>query len=123
MYDTVPTVLPGSVSSASAVRVACSPAVAADRCRRLCEPEIKNLRSTRGEKNIRGLDIAMHDALAVRGFQGIGHGARDVSEGQDLQRAASEPLLEGLAFEQLHRDERWIGADIVDRADIGMVER
>ena len=42
---------------------------------------------------------------------------------RDLHRAASEPLLECLAFEQLHRDERWIGADIVDGADVGVVER
>ena len=65
----------------------------------------------------------MHDAGAVRGIQGIGKGARDVHEGRDLHRAASEPMLECLAFEQLHRDERWIGADIVDGADIGVVER
>src|SRR5471032_2285811 len=65
----------------------------------------------------------MHDALAVRGIEGIGHGECDVNEDRDLHRAASEPLLERLAFEQLHRDERWIGADIVDGADIRVVER
>ena len=65
----------------------------------------------------------MHDALAVRGIQGIGNGECDVNEDRDLHQAASEPLLECLAFEQLHRDERWIGADIVDGADIGVVER
>jgi hypothetical protein len=57
------------------------------------------------------------------GIQGIGHGECDVNEDRDLHQAASEPLLECLAFEQLHRDERWIGADIVDGADIGVVER
>ena len=65
----------------------------------------------------------MHDALAVRGIQGIGHGEGDVHEDRDLYRAASEPMLERLAFEQLHRDERRIGADIVDGADIGVIER
>ena len=65
----------------------------------------------------------MHDALAVRGIQGIGNGECDVNEDRDLYQATSEPLLECLAFEQLHRDERWIGADIVDGADIGVVER
>ena len=65
----------------------------------------------------------MHDALAVRGIQGIGDGAGDVHEDRDLDQAASEPLLECLAVEQFHRDERWIGADVVDRADIGVIER
>ena len=65
----------------------------------------------------------MHDALGVRGFQGIGHGAADVHEGRDIQWAASQSLLERLAFEQLHRDERRIGADIVDGADIRVIER
>ena len=65
----------------------------------------------------------MHDALAVRGIQGIGDGEGDVDEDRDLHRAAREPLLERLAFEQLHRDERRIGADIVDGADVRVVER
>ena len=91
------------------------------RCLR--EPEIENLRPARGEEDVRRLDVAMHDALAVRGIQGIGHGEGDVDEDRDVHRAASEPLLERLALEQLHRDERRIGADIVDGADIGVVER
>ena len=65
----------------------------------------------------------MHDALAVRGIQGIGHGEGDVDEDRHLHQAASEPLLERLAFEQLHRHERRIRADIVDGADVGVVER
>ena len=65
----------------------------------------------------------MHDALAVRCFQGIGKGDGDVNDDRNLHRAAPEPLLNGFSFEQLHRDEWWIRADIVDRADIGMIER
>ena len=38
----------------------------------------------------------MHDALAVRGIQRIGHGECDVHEHRDLDRAAPEPLLEFL---------------------------
>jgi hypothetical protein len=47
---------------------------------------------------------------------GISSTARDVT-------IAIEPLLERLTFEQLHRDERRIGADVVDGADVGVVER
>ena len=51
------------------------------------------------------------------------HGQGDVDEGGDGQRAAREGLLKRLAFEQFHRDERWIGPDVVDGTDVGMIER
>ena len=35
-------------------------------------------------------------------------------EGRTLTEPHGHPLLESLAFEQFHRDERWIGADIGD---------
>ena len=89
----------------------------------LREPEIENLRAARSEVDVRRFDVAMHDALAVRGLQGVGNGECDVNEDRHLDQAASESLLECLAFEQFHRDERWIDADIVDGADIGVVER
>ena len=43
----------------------------------------------------------------------------------DLQRLTSDPVPEGLTFEQFHRDERPILnlIDFVDRADIRMVQR
>ena len=43
-----------------------------ERQRRLCQPEIQNLRPARREKNVGGLDVAMDDALAVRGIEGVG---------------------------------------------------
>jgi hypothetical protein len=65
----------------------------------------------------------MHDALAVRSIQGVGNGEGDVHDHRNVQPAALEALLERLALEQLHRDERRRRPDIVDGADIGMVER
>ena len=91
--------------------------------RRLREPEIQNLRPSHRQEYVRGLDVTMHDALTMRSIQGIGHGEGEVHERRDVYRAAREPLLECLAFEQFHRDERRIGADIVDGADVGVVER
>ena len=59
----------------------------------------------------------------VRGVEGIGDREGDVDEDRHVHRPAREPLLERLAFEQFHRDERRIGADVVDRADVRVVER
>jgi len=87
------------------------------------QPEVEHLRAARREEDVRRLDVAMHDALAVCGVQGVGNSECDVNDDGHIHRAASESRLEGLAFEQLHRDEWRIGADIVDRADIGVVER
>ncbi len=107
MYDTVPTVLPGSVSKASAARVALVGGVDPRRSgRRLREPEVEDLRSVRSQEQIRRFDVAMHDALAVRGVQRIGHRECDVDEDRNLHLTARESLLECLAFEQLHGDER-----------------
>src|SRR6185295_15680764 len=70
MYDTVPSVWPGLVNSASAERVASSGTPLADGPDvAFGEPEIENLRAARREEDVRRLDVAMHDALAVRGIQ------------------------------------------------------
>src|SRR5262245_37371386 len=122
MYATVPTMLPGSVNNGLAIVVSIDGSIH-QRVHGLGETEIENLRTARSEKNVCRFDVAMHDALGVRGVQGIGDGERDVDEGGGLERPAPEPLLERLAFEQLHRDERRIGTDVVARAAVRMVER
>ena len=67
----------------------------------------------------------MNDAFRVRGVQGI----RDL-DGQreqqlSVQRATRDPVLQGYAIEVLHCDEclTILLANVVDRADVGMVER
>ncbi len=64
----------------------------------------------------------MDYALSVRSVEGIGHGEGEVDEQGDVRPSASEPLLKGLTLEQFHGDERRVLADIVDGADIGVVE-
>ena len=65
----------------------------------------------------------MHDALGVRRIKGIGDGEGDVDEDRHVHRTARELLLECFAFEQFHRNERRIGADVVDGANVRVVER
>ena len=47
-----------------------------------------------------------------------------VQEDLGLERLAADEVLEGLAFEQLHDDEvlALVLADVVDRADVGVVQ-
>ena len=123
MYETVPTVVPASVSSASVVRVACSAPIAAGAGGVLASPKSRIFGPRAVRKMFAGLMSRCTMPLLCAASRASATAQRDVNEGRDLQRAASEPLLERLAFEQLHRDERRIGADIVDGADIGMVER
>ena len=65
----------------------------------------------------------MNDALAVRRIHGVGHREGEIDERRGGHGAARQSLLQRLAFEQFHRDERRIAADVVDGADVGMVER
>src|ERR1700693_346261 len=60
----------------------------------------------------------------MSGREGIGDFNANFENGINLDRAAVDAMLQGLAFEQLHDDERSIivFADIVNGADIGMVQ-
>ncbi len=79
-----------------------------------------------GEQDVRGLDVAVHDAARMRIGERVGHlhaERQDALIGHAALRL--EHLVERPAGDQLHRD---IGdaiglADVVDRRDIGMAER
>ena len=67
-------------------------------------------------KNVAGLEVAVHDAFAVRGGHAIG----------DLEGVLHHLVHRGgsfrrPAFDILHHQLVW--ADVVQRADVGMVER
>ena len=98
MYATVPTVLPGSVSSArrrASLQVDAPSPAAADG---FGEAEVEDLRPARGEENVRRLDVAMDDARAVRGIERVGQRDRDVDERAHVERSARQPLLQRLAL-------------------------
>ena len=60
----------------------------------------------------------------VRLGQAAGDLAREVEQLLDGEASRLEPVLEGLALDQLHRDEAraLVLADLVDRGDVRMVE-
>jgi hypothetical protein len=123
MYATVPTVFPGSVRRASAVSVGSCDAPAAGDGSRLGEAEVEDLRAMSGQEDVCRLEIAVNDASSVRGVQRVCEGDPHLDQVGQRQCASGQALLQGLALEQLHCDTRRIGPDIVDGADVGMVQR
>ena len=94
--------------------------------RHLGQPKVENLGgSARGHKNVRRLDVAMHDALGVRGIQRFGHVNADREQRLHLQRPVADEMFQGLAFQVLHDNEGLVALfpDVVNSADVGMIER
>ena len=73
------------------------------------QPEVEQLQPGRGEEDVRRLEIAMHDALAVQDRQGVEHDGGSAHRIVGRHRAAGQPVGERLAFDELHRD---IGAPV-----------
>ena len=67
----------------------------------------------------------MHDAGAVRRIEAVGDPDRDVHDLGHRQPVVQQVGVERLALEQLHGDERLavLFADLVNRADVRMIER
>src|SRR6266436_6802528 len=92
----------------------------------LRQTEIENLRLTSiRDEDVRGLDVPMDDALRMCRVESVGNLDAQIEHRFDLQRLASDPVPECLAFQQLHGDEGSpIGLiNLVDRADVRVVQR
>ena len=68
----MPTVTPASVSSASPAACRLDHETAATELAATCEPEVEELRPAWREEDVGRLDVAMDDALAVRGVERVG---------------------------------------------------
>ena len=93
---------------------------------KLGDPEVQHLGVTAvGHEEVGGFDVAVDDAFTVRGAQRIRDLGADRQDTIHRHRPAANFVLERRALEQLHRDERLavVLADVVNRADVGMVER
>jgi hypothetical protein len=66
----------------------------------------------------------MDDPFRVGGIEGVGDLDREIEELGRRQGLAGDAVLEGLAFQQLHGDEGLtvVSVDVVDGADVGMVQ-
>ena len=58
-----------------------------------------------GEEDVGGLDVAVNDALRMRGDQGLGHLNRDVENLIAIHGLSMDQLLQALALQLLHHDE------------------
>ncbi len=67
----------------------------------------------------------MDDSLAVRGVEGVCNFDRQSEQAFELHRLAVDQVFQGLAAETLHHDEQisLVLADLVDGADVGVVQR
>ena len=89
----------------------------------LGQTKIENLGSAAGQKDVGRLDVAMQDPATVRRVEGIGDAQANLDHLGHVERAARQPLLQRLAVQQFHREKRRVRANVVNRADVGMVQR
>ena len=87
----------------------------------LRQTEVENLDAVLGDDDVAGLQVAMDHALGVRGGQRIDDLHRITQGLIERQRTSFDDLRERLALDVLHH--QVIRADIVQRADVGMIER
>ena len=77
------------------------------------------------EEEVLGLDVAVDDALVVRGGQALRHARRVLGGLAHADRPLAQPRAHRLALEQLRHHEEPIAllAGVVDRDDVGVRER
>src|SRR5271167_387937 len=89
-------------------------------------PPISSSRSvaTLRDEDIGGLDVAVNDPFRVRCVKSIRHFYRDLKQAIHFHRLARNQVLQCCAIEILHDDECLpvLLADIVNRADVGMIQ-
>ncbi len=90
-----------------------------------CEPEVEEFRIALHQHHVGRLQIAMHDACAVRGVERGRHLYGVVQCLGNQQRTALQPRRQRLAFEMLHHQivHALLVTDVEERADVGMRER
>ena len=80
--------------------------------------------SALGDKDIRWFDVAMDNAAGVSRVECVGNLDTQFQQLFNLERAALDLVFEGCTVQILHRDESLplLLADVIDGADIGMVQ-
>ena len=77
-----------------------------------------------GDEDIRGLDVAVDDASAWAASRASAISMPSASSRLEFHRTAGDHVLEGDAVEELHDEEgaAVVLADVVDGADVGMIQ-
>ena len=118
----VPRIDPGSVGY-ERVTASALPS-SADVC--LARPKSRILmRSSAGDEDVLRLEVAMDDAVRVRGRQAVGDEGRDLDGLLPRQPPACQPPPERLALQELGDQvpDAVVGPDVVDREDVRVGQR
>ena len=80
--------------------------------------------SALGDEDVGRLDVAVDDSLGVRRIQRVGNLDAQRQDGLRLHRPAADAVLQRHPVQVLHHQKRLIAvlADLVNGADVGMVE-
>ena len=81
--------------------------------------------SARGDKYVRGLDVAVDDSFGVCRIECVRNLNPQLQHLLERQRLAGNAVLQRLAVEKLHRDELLavLLADVVNGADVRVIQR
>ena len=125
MYWKVPTMVPSAVSGWLRVGDSVSSPAAAASPVRARQAEVHELGAALREHDVAGLEVAVDDPRPVRAVQRIGDLDAAAQQLGGGQRPALEALGQGLALEVLHDeiDQVALAPDVVERADVGVVQR
>jgi hypothetical protein len=99
-------------------------AAAASGCASFARPKSSTFTTPSGDLDVRGLQIAVDDAVLVRGFERLGDLSRDRQGVLRRVSAPAYPIGDRVALDQLE-DERVRFAAVlepVDRPDVRMVQ-
>ena len=90
----------------------------------LGQPEVEKLGAGPSEHDVAGLQIAVDDAGAMRGLECRGDLTGVAQRLRERERSGGEPRGERVPVQQLHHDVvgAAVDADVVDRADVRVVE-
>ena len=125
MYGTVPRIVPCAVSGVDvASRVIADIEIGPAGAAASPSPKSSSFDARLRQHDVGGLEIAMRDALAVRLVERVGDLDRDLQRLVERQRPFLEARGQRLALEMRHDEVvRAIdAADVVDAADVGMVQ-
>ena len=81
--------------------------------------------SALGDKDVRGFDVAVDDAFRVGGVERVGNLDRQPEQNIGFDRSAGDAMLQRHPVEKFH-DQKGMAIclpDLMDGADIGMVQR
>ena len=122
MYAAVPTQVPSAVTAPTTVAASPAASAAVEPVRALRETEVEQLDAGARQHHVGRLEVAMDNALAMRGLQRISDLRADPQDVRDRNRTLRGAGRQRLAVQQLHHEVRRAVdvADIEQRADARM---